>query len=180
MCFLVQRGIDYLNRARRQSLALRKEPSKKKLVIPSNSNRSSKSLWASGKMAVVAHEGATTHWNLGQDARGVAKEFVFFLSHYKVEAGGVSRLINDEIEKALPDVSEPCYLDSDNLADLSKLFREGVQKSEAVLVIATKGIFSRPCTLLGWEPIPPCPPLTWKLTVMHLRAFAPCVLRLPG
>ena len=39
----------------------------------------------------------------------------------------------------------PVFLDSSSLADLRKLITEGVHKSETVLLLATKGVLSRPC-----------------------------------
>lgn len=77
------------------------------------------------------------------------KRFVFFLSHYKAEAGGIARLIKANIEKMLPEYESgnPCYLDSDNLTSLAKLFRDGIRLSEGLMIIATAGTFSRPYCL---------------------------------
>ena len=83
---------------------------------------------------------ATTHWER-------RKDFVIFLSHYKLEAGSAARALKLAVRHTIPNYENPCYLDSDDLADLTQLFREGVRRSEVLLLLATAGTFSRPWCL---------------------------------
>jgi hypothetical protein len=84
---------------------------------------------------------ATTTWERRD------KEYVVFLSHFKKEAGSHARAMKALVGSILPMIEHPCYLDSDNLTDLTKLFREGVRRSEVLMVLATEGTFSRPWCL---------------------------------
>ena len=46
----------------------------------------------------------------------------------------------------------PAYLDSIDLVDLRALFNEGVHKTDVMIVLATKEVFTRPwCLLEMWE-----------------------------
>lgn len=58
------------------------------------------------------------------------------------EASSDARFMHDMLRKML---HAPVFLDSSSLADLRKLITEGVHKSETVLLLATKGVLSRPC-----------------------------------
>ena len=42
----------------------------------------------------------------------------------------------------------PCYLDSAELADLRRLFQEGVQRSDVIVFLGSAGVLSRPWCLL--------------------------------
>ena len=46
----------------------------------------------------------------------------------------------------------PAYLDSTDLVDLRTLFNEGVHKTDVVVILATKSVFTRPwCLMEMWE-----------------------------
>jgi hypothetical protein len=64
-----------------------------------------------------------------------------FLSHYKVEAGSDARYLSDLIRRM---TGAPAYLDSTDLVDLRLLFQDGVHKTDAFVILATKGVLTRP------------------------------------
>ena len=64
-----------------------------------------------------------------RDAAG----FACFLSHYKVEAATEARWLQQELEAA---TARRCFLDSDDLKDLSRL-RDHVRESACVLMVQT-------------------------------------------
>ena len=68
-----------------------------------------------------------------------------FLSHYKMEAASDARLMHDMLAKML---RYPVFLDSSNLTDLRQLITDGVADSDVMLVLGTKGLFTRPWCLL--------------------------------
>ena len=75
--------------------------------------------------------------------------YLTFLSHYKVEAGSDARYLSDLIRRM---TGCPAYLDSTDLVDLRTLFNEGVHKTDVLIILATKGIFTRPwCLMEMWE-----------------------------
>jgi len=74
--------------------------------------------------------------------RGV---YACFLSHYKMEAASDARYMHDMLRKML---KSPVFLDSSSLEDLTKLITDGVHKSDVLLVLATKGVFTRPWCLI--------------------------------
>ncbi len=88
---------------------------------------------------------ATTTW----ERDGDTKPYIAFLTHCKAEAGSVARNMKAIMRHMLPDFDgrHACYLDSDNLSDLFQLFREGVSRSEVVMVLATANTFTRPWCL---------------------------------
>ena len=48
----------------------------------------------------------------------------------------------------------PVFLDSSDLADLKRLFTDGVQQSDVLVVLGTKGVLTRPwCLLELWESV---------------------------
>ena len=71
-----------------------------------------------------------------RDAAG----FACFLSHYKVEAATEARWLQQELEAA---TARRCFLDSDDLKDLSRL-RDHVRESACVLMVQTRSILTRP------------------------------------
>ena len=72
-----------------------------------------------------------------------------FLSHYKVEAGSDARYLSDLIRRM---TGSPAYLDSTDLVDLRLLFQDGVHKTDAFVILATKGVLTRPwCIMEMWE-----------------------------
>ena len=82
-----------------------------------------------------------------QNAEG--NKYCTFLSHYKVEAGSDARYLSDLIRRM---TGQPAYLDSTDLIDLRTLFKEGVHKTDALVILATKGVFTRPwCLMEMWE-----------------------------
>ena len=104
--------------------------------------------WTMGQLK-SEEEFPTTEWALPEDdaTHSQHKQHVAFLSHYKHEAGTEARAMKTYFQQMLPTHPEPCYLDSDNLSDLTKLFREGVRRSETLVVLATAHTFSRPWCL---------------------------------
>jgi len=71
--------------------------------------------------------------------------YACFLSHYKMEAASEARYMHDTLRKM---VKQPVYLDSSTLNDLRNLVSEGVHKSDALILLATKGVLSRPWCLI--------------------------------
>ena len=51
----------------------------------------------------------------------------------------------------------PVYLDSSTLSDLRTLFTTGIDESDCIVLIATKGILTRPWCLLESALLPPDP-----------------------
>ena len=80
----------------------------------------------------------TTNWPCG-DGR-----YAVFLSHYKAEAGSDARYMRDLLQRML---KVPAYLDSTELADLGRLFAEGVDCSDALVMLGSAGVLSRPWCL---------------------------------
>jgi len=80
----------------------------------------------------------TTQWP-------AAKGYACFLSHYKVEAASDARFMHDMLAKML---HYPVFLDSSDLVDLRSLITDGVADSDVILVLATKGVWTRPWCLL--------------------------------
>ena len=76
-------------------------------------------------------------------------KYCTFLSHYKVEAGSDARYLSDLIRRM---TGQPSYLDSTDLVDLRMLFHDGVHKTDVVVILATKGVLTRPwCVMEMWE-----------------------------
>ena len=93
--------------------------------------------------AAAAAKLPTCKWEL---AKG--QSYVCFLSHYKVEAGMEARYMKDELEKIL---KEPCFLDSQDLRNLKLMISEGLLRSDVVVILGTKGYFTRPfCLVEVW------------------------------
>ena len=59
-----------------------------------------------------------------------------------------ARYLSDLIHRM---TDAPAYLDSTDLVDLRTLFEAGVHKSDVLVVLATKGVFTRP----WWWAAPP-------------------------
>jgi len=78
----------------------------------------------------------------GWRTRGI---YACFLSHYKMEAASDARYMHDMLRKML---KAPVFLDSSTLSDLRNLITEGVHKSDTLVLLATKGVLSRPWCLL--------------------------------
>lgn len=80
---------------------------------------------------------------------------LMFLSHYKVEAGTEAALMRSEIETTIEEdpanvgnhFDVPVFLDSEDLRNLDQL-RQQVQNSHNVVLLLTKGIFTRPWCLV--------------------------------
>ena len=73
------------------------------------------------------------------------KSYACFLSHFKMEAASDARLMHDMLAKML---RYPVFLDSSNLTDLRQLITDGVADSDVMLLLGTKGLFTRPWCLL--------------------------------
>ena len=76
---------------------------------------------------------------------GTGKQYAAFLSHYKMEAGMEARYLRDLLQKML---KQPCFLDSQNLMNLKDLFGNGLQRSDVLVLLATKNVLRRPYCLL--------------------------------
>eukprot|EP00964_Phaeocystis_antarctica_P008662 scaffold4690_cov64-Phaeocystis_antarctica.AAC.2 len=112
------------------------------------STRSAARAAAAEREAVIARgrlsHPPTTSWELRQGNR-----YCMFLSHFKEEAGSDARYLSDLIKRT---TGCAAYLDSNDLVDLRALFSEGVHKSDVLVVLATKGVLTRPwCLLEMWE-----------------------------
>ena len=79
-------------------------------------------------------------WKLGP-----GKVYTCFLSHYKQEAGMEARYLRDLLQKML---RKPCFLDSQNLANLKNLFKNGLERCDVLVLLATKNVLRRPYCLL--------------------------------
>ena len=71
--------------------------------------------------------------------------YACFLSHYKMEAASDCRYLHDVLCKML---HSAVYYDSSTLSDLRTLFTEGIHESDCVVLLATKGVLTRPWCLL--------------------------------
>ena len=88
----------------------------------------------------------TTARQLSPNAR-----YCCFLSHFKAESGSDARYLRDLLQRMF---CTPVYLDSSELTDLRVLFTEGVQKSEVLVLLATRELLTRPwCLLELWEAV---------------------------
>ena len=72
------------------------------------------------------------------------QRFGCFLSHYKVEAASEARWLQQTLE---PLLGQRCFLDSDDLLDLSRL-RDHVRESACVLLLQTCSVLTRPWCLV--------------------------------
>ncbi|KAL1503142.1 hypothetical protein AB1Y20_011204 [Prymnesium parvum] len=90
------------------------------------------------KWSVCTMEPPYVKWKL----RGI---YACFLSHYKQEAASDARYMHDMLRKML---RSPVFLDSSSLSDLRELITDGVHKSDVLVLLATKGVLSRPWCLL--------------------------------
>ena len=70
--------------------------------------------------------------------------FGCFLSHYKVEAASEARWLQQQLE---PLLGQRCFLDSDDLRDLSRL-RDHVRESSCLLFLQTRAVLTRPWCLV--------------------------------
>jgi len=72
-------------------------------------------------------------------------DYACFLSHYKMEAASDCRYLHDVLSKML---RSAIYYDSSSLTDLRTLFTEGIHQSDCIVLVATKGVLTRPWCLL--------------------------------
>ncbi len=77
----------------------------------------------------------------------VQKTYAAFLSHFKNEAAAEARVLKLELKRSLRTLDDQIFLDSDNLTDLRNLL-DCVEESDAVLLLYTQGVLSRPWCLL--------------------------------
>ena len=86
----------------------------------------------------------TTKWPLKE-----GNKYLTFLSHFKMEAGSDARYLSDLIRRM---TGCSAYLDSTDLVDLRTLFNEGVHKTDVIVILVTRGVFTRPwCLMEMWE-----------------------------
>ena len=67
-----------------------------------------------------------------------------FISHAKSEASMEARFVQRDLNKIL---GKQCFLDSDDLRDLTKL-RDHVVNSDALVLVQSKGVLARPYCLI--------------------------------
>ena len=87
-----------------------------------------------------------TRWNQPIDPLHQHKRYACFICHYKAEAGIEARYMRDMLHRMLR--GGRVFLDSSELTDLRHLFELGVERSECLIVLATRGVFTRPVCLL--------------------------------
>lgn len=73
------------------------------------------------------------------------KEYVSFVSHFKMEAATDARLLQMELEKIL---QRKVFLDSDDLKDLTQLSQHVTNDCECLLLVQSSGVLTRPYCLL--------------------------------
>uniref|UniRef100_A0A7S4F2G1 TIR domain-containing protein n=2 Tax=Chrysotila carterae TaxID=13221 RepID=A0A7S4F2G1_CHRCT len=79
------------------------------------------------------------------------RHFIAFLSHYKAEAGCEARYIKTMMEQVS---GGRFFLDSSDLVDLRMLIEDGLQQSDCLVLLLTKGVLTRPwCLLEIWEAV---------------------------
>jgi len=86
---------------------------------------------------------------------GSQDHHLFFLSHYKAEAGTEAALMRTELEQLIAAHPElppfafdvPVFLDSDNLSDLEQL-QEHVSNSHNVVLLLTQHVLTRPWVIV--------------------------------
>jgi hypothetical protein len=86
---------------------------------------------------------------------GSANNHLVFISHYKREAGTEAALMSEELQKMINQdpgqaghgLSNPVFLDSEDLRDLNQL-KQHVRLSHNLLLLLTPGILSRPWCLV--------------------------------
>ena len=77
-------------------------------------------------------------------AGGEARQYRAFVSHMKAEAAMEARFVQSEIETIS---GRCCFLDSDDLKDLSQLTKH-VRDSEVLVLVQTKSVRTRPWVLI--------------------------------
>ena len=77
-------------------------------------------------------------------AGGEARQYRAFVSHMKAEAAMEARFVQSEIETIS---GRCCFLDSDDLKDLSQLTKH-VRDSEVLVLVQTKSVLTRPWVLI--------------------------------
>ncbi len=77
----------------------------------------------------------------------VEKTYAAFLSHFKNEAAAEARVLKSELVRGLRTREDQIFLDADNLTDLRELLN-CVKTSDALILMYTKAILSRPWCLL--------------------------------
>ena len=81
------------------------------------------------------------------DGWHVEKTYAAFLSHFKNEAAAEARVLKSELVRGLRTREDQIFLDADNLTDLRELLH-CVETSDALILMYTKGVLSRPWCLL--------------------------------
>jgi hypothetical protein len=81
------------------------------------------------------------------DGWSVHKRFAVFISHFKSESAAEARILKGDLVRTLRVRDDQVFLDSDNLTDLRELL-SSVKDSDAVILLLTKGVLSRPWCLL--------------------------------
>lgn len=87
--------------------------------------------WKSQRRLQVDRGTATT-----TGARLPPPRYAGFICHYKMEAGIEARYLRDMTQRLLQ--GAPIFLDSSELTDLRHLFEYGVERSETLIILATR------------------------------------------
>jgi hypothetical protein len=84
----------------------------------------------------------------GEPAQDDHDRHVIFISHYKQEAGTEAALMRHALKELITvDLASPVFVDSEDLTDLATL-QKHVEQSDALVVLLTPGIFTRPWCIL--------------------------------
>jgi hypothetical protein len=75
-----------------------------------------------------------------------SKEYVCFLSHYKMEAAAEARIMKAELARSLKIQDKQVFLDADNLTDLRDLL-QCVEETDIFILMWTADVLSRPWCL---------------------------------
>ena len=78
------------------------------------------------------------------------RKFAAFLSHYKHDCAADARFLHDSLRKML---RCPIYLDSSTLSDLRQLFSDGLLQSDTLVLLASKGVLTRPWCMVCAPPL---------------------------
>ena len=94
-------------------------------------------------MPLYRSHSAPTHLVQAQP-QAPGKQYAVFISHAKSEASMEARFVQRDLNKIL---GKQCFLDSDDLRDLTKL-TQYVVNSDALVLVQSKGVLARPYCLI--------------------------------
>ena len=94
-----------------------------------------------GSFIIVALIMGTLHSIIQHIVSKFRKKFAFFLSHHRVASSGYARLLAMELKRR--GTRFTCFIDSDNLTDLSRLFAYVGNDTQTFILLATPQILKR-------------------------------------